>query len=466
MKKTTIAQNNKTTAPLNLLLKVEDRSLADAIKGSSISNRWNVFIAQPKEDIFSQIKKHEVQAILTDADKEKKKTLLSLKKLKNFDSLLDVILLGESISSDAVVDLINQGVTDFLPRPLKLEALDKILKKISEKRSIRQETFQLEKELEKKYLFQGMIGKSPHMLEVFALIDNISRYFTSVLITGETGSGKELVARALHNLSGIGQKKFIICDCVSIPENLFESELFGYVKGAFTGADKDKKGLFEEANGGIIFLDEIGEIPLSVQAKLLRVLEQHQFRPLGSNQNRKVDVKVIAATSRDLRERAQTGSFREDLFHRLNKVEIHLPPLWKRPEDIPLLVRHFLEQYSKKFQKEIRGVSRPVQKLFLHYNWPGNVRELENVLERASMLCTKEFIDISDLPKYLQKISPKQQAVPFLDREHLSTLDEIEKEYITFLLKKTKNNLKSAAKILNISRTTLYNKIKKYNIPH
>jgi len=465
MKVPTLAQNDRTKATLNLLLNVKDRSLADAIKGSSISNRWNVFIAQLEEDIFSQIKKHEIQAILTDADKKKKKTLLSLKKLKKFDSLLDVILLGETLSPDAVVDLINQGVTDFLPRPLKLEALDETLKKISEKRSIRQETFRLEKELEKKYLFQGMIGKSPHMLEVFALIDNVSRYFTSVLITGETGSGKELVARALHALSGIDRKKFIICDCVSIPENLFESELFGYVKGAFTGADRDKKGLFEEADGGIIFLDEIGEIPLSVQAKLLRVLEQHQFRPLGSNKNRKVDVRVIAATSRDLRERSQTGSFREDLFHRLNKVEIHLSPLWKRPEDIPLLVRHFIDLYSKKFQKEIRGISRKVQKLFLYYNWPGNVRELENVLERASMLCKKEFIDINDLPKSLQRISPKQQAVPFLDREHLSTLDDIEKEYITFLLKKTKNNLKSTAKILNISRTTLYNKIKKYNIP-
>jgi len=466
MKDSTPVRIDNPRDKLNLLLIGEDPAPFYSIQDSSISNHWNVSFANPREDVFSRIREDEIQTIIIDEEKKRKRALTLLRRLKAFDSLLDVIYISESMSREAVVNLINQGVTDFLTKPLRLDLLEKTLRKISDKRSIRQETFRLEKELEKKYVFQGMIGKSPHMLEVFSLIDNISKHFTSVLITGETGSGKELVARAISSLSGIEDNKFIICDCVAIPENLFESELFGYVRGAFTGADRDKKGLFEEANKGIIFLDEIGEIPLSVQAKLLRVLEQHQFRPLGSNRNTKVEVKVIAATSRDLREGTKAGSFREDLFHRLNKVEIHLPPLWKRTEDIPYLVRHFLDQHSQKFQKKIRGISRPVQKLFLYYQWPGNVRELENVLERAAMLCTKEFIDIGDLPDYLQKISSQKLAVPFLDRENLSTLDEIEKEYIMFLLKKTNNNLKSTAKILNISRTTLYNKIKKYTIPH
>lgn len=304
------------------------------------------------------------------------------------------------------------------------------------------------------------------MLEVFSLIENISKYFTSVLITGETGAGKEMAARAIYNLSHTNNKKFIICDCVAIPENLFESELFGYTKGAFTGADKNKKGLFEEADGGIIFLDEIGEIPLSIQTKLLRVLEHHQFRPLGSNENRKVEVKVITATSRNLRECSKSGTFRLDLFHRLNKIEIHLPPLRERPEDIPLLVRYFLNRYSKQFSKLLKGVSRQVQKLFLQYRWPGNVRELENVLESASMLCKKEFIDFGDLPKYLQDFSPSAHEIPFINKERLSTLEELEKEYILYLLKTTETNLRKTAKILNISRTTLYNKLKKYNIEH
>lgn len=303
------------------------------------------------------------------------------------------------------------------------------------------------------------------MLEIFTLIENIAKYFTSVLITGETGTGKEMVARAIHHLSPTKNKPLVICDCVSIPETLFESELFGYVKGAFTGADKNKKGLFEEAHEGIIFLDEIGEIPVSVQAKLLRVLENHQFRPLGSNENKTVDVRVIAATSQNLRECIKNNTFREDLFHRLNKVEIHLPPMRERLEDLPLLVRYFLHRCNKKFSREIKGVSRQAQKLFLKYDWPGNVRELENVLESASILCKKDFIDIIDLPKYLRDFLPSKSNLTFINRENLTTLESLEKEYITYLLKISNNNLRKTAKVLGISRTTLYNKLSKYNIP-
>jgi len=302
------------------------------------------------------------------------------------------------------------------------------------------------------------------MLEIFSLIQNIAQYFTSVLITGETGTGKELVARAIHKLSGTKNRKFIVCDCVAIPENLFESELFGYTKGAFTGADQDKRGLFETAHEGIIFLDEIGEIPLSIQAKLLRVLEHRQFRPLGSNEVRSVEVRVIAATSRNLREGIKKGDFREDLFHRLNKVEIPLQPLRKKPEDIPLLVRHFLNIFGKNLSKDIKGISRQVQKLFQKYPWPGNVRELENVLESASILTKKDYIDIADLPKYCQEYYDSLDQIPLIEREELSTLEDLEKDYIIHILKLAENNLRQAAKILDISRTTLYSKLRKYGI--
>ncbi|MFP4081417.1 MAG: sigma 54-interacting transcriptional regulator [Candidatus Aminicenantes bacterium] len=448
---------------MNLLLMCRDSSLNKRIKNSSLANLWNIVCGYPEQDMLSCIKKNQIHVVLLEAKKEQASSLLS--RLKKFDSLLDVVILGENFSSEEVMDLIHHGATDFLAAPFQLDSLEQTLNKISNKRNLRKETLRLEKKLEKKYYFHGMIGKSPYMLEVFSLIENISKYFISVLITGETGTGKEMAARAIHNLSSTRTKRFVVCDCVSVPESLFESELFGYMKGAFTGAHRNKKGLFEEADGGIIFLDEMGEIPLPVQAKLLRVLEHHQFRPLGSNQTRRVDVKVIAATSRNLRQCIQTGSFREDLFHRLNKVEVHLPPLRERPEDIPLLARHFLGQYRMQFSKELKGISRQVQKLFRQYRWPGNVRELENVLERAAMLCQKDFIGMEDLPKYLQDVSPSAHKIPFLDKNRLSTLDELEKEYIAYLLKTTGRNLRKTAKILDISRTTLYNKLKKYNIP-
>jgi len=255
-----------------------------------------------------------------------------------------------------------------------------------------------------------------------------------------------------------------VCDCVAVPENLFESELFGYTKGAFTGADQDKKGLFEAADKGIIFMDEIGEIPVSTQAKLLRVLEQRQFRPLGSNETRTVDIRFLAATSKDLREGIKKGTFREDLFHRLNKVEIFLHPLRKRTEDIPLLVRHFIHIYSRDLSKDLKGISREAQKLFHKYSWPGNVRELENVLESASILTRKNYIDIPDLPKYLREFYDSLDKIPYIEKEELSTLEDLEKDYISHVMKLTENNLRKTAKILDISRTTLYSKLKKYGI--
>jgi DNA-binding NtrC family response regulator len=451
---------------LNLLILDEDTSPYEAINQSSLGSDLGLYFAPPDEDTFTVIQKNNIHALMIDLDKDEAQGRKLIDRFKQFDPLLDVIVIGKPLHAEKVVSLINQGATTYLKKPLHTETLEEIFSEIINKRILRRETFLLEKKLEKKYFFHNIIGKSPYMLEIFALIDKVAKYFTSILITGETGTGKEMVARAIHDLSSSKDIKLVICDCVSIPENLFESELFGYVRGAFTGADKNKKGLFEEAKEGIIFLDEIGEIPLSIQAKLLRVLEQHEFRPLGSNETRKVDVKVIAATSRNLRECIKKGTFREDLFHRLNKVEIHLPPLRERSEDIPILMRHFLDMYSKKFKKDLKGVSQHVQKLFQKYEWPGNVRELENVLERAAILAKSHFIDINDLPEYLQESAPPSTKLPFIGREHLSTLDELEKEYIIYLLDLVDNNMKKTAKILNISRTTLYNKLKKYNISH
>lgn len=454
------------SSSLNLLIIDKDLSLYDTIKHSPLIDDFNIYFSETYAEMISFIKKNNIHVILADIDRDKGSGEQFLNKLKEFDALLDVILVGQRQDPDHVLSLINQGATDYMTRPIQMNALLKALKNIVEKKTLRRETFLLERRLEKKYSFYGIIGKSPYMLEIFSLIEKIAKYFTSVLVTGETGTGKELVARAVHDLSDAAHKDLVICDCVSIPENLFESELFGYVKGAFTGADRTKKGLFEEADQGIIFLDEIGEIPLPTQAKLLRVLENHEFRPLGSNETKRVTVRVIAATNWNLRDRVKDGSFREDLFHRLNKVEIHLPPLRERKEDISLLVRYFLNHYAKKFSKELKGVSREVQKLFHRYNWTGNIRELENVLERAAILTKKEFIDMADLPSYLQEAASPAEHIPFIIEEKLSTLEDLEKDYITYLLKINRNNLKKTASILKISRTTLYNKLDKYNITH
>ena len=451
-------------AQTNLLIISDDFSLYETVKKAPVGVDLNVFFSQTDDDYLAVVRENGIRVVLADSGDSLAAGLLVMKKIKAFDRLIDVLIGGDPIGHEAVLDIIHAGATDFVPKPFERDILQDILRRISRKRELRRETLHLEKKLERKYVFQGLISRNPYMLEIFGLIENIAKYFSSVLVTGETGTGKEVVARAIHALSPYRAKPLVICDCASIPENLFESELFGYKKGAFTGADKDKRGMFEEADGGVIFLDEIAEIPVAIQAKLLRVLENHEFRPLGANENTAVEVRVLAATNRDLAEMVRAGTFREDLFHRLNKVVIDLPPLRERLEDIPLLIRHFLQSASRNFSKNVRGVSREVQKLFLKYGWPGNIRELANVLESAAMLCKKDFIDVANLPKYLRDYIQPQGAIAFAGRGHLSSLDDLEKDYIVYLLKVAKGNMRQTAKILGISRTTLYNKLAKYKI--
>ncbi|MBW1935578.1 MAG: sigma-54-dependent Fis family transcriptional regulator [Deltaproteobacteria bacterium] len=454
-------------APEFKLLVISDSpSAGKKLQDSGLPETRHILYSPLRKDIPGLLEKEGVHVVLIHLDLRRRKSeaLRLLKKIKDFDALIDVLIADSPSGQEDAMKWIAEGATEVVPRPIRPETLRRILAEISRKRALRRDTLRLEQKLEKKYTFHGIIGRCPHMLETFSLIRKIASYFTSVLITGETGTGKELVARAIHKLSGTKNKRLVVCDCVAIPESLFESEFFGYVKGAFTGADRDKKGLFEIADQGIIFLDEIGEIPVSVQAKLLRVLEHRQFRPLGSNETRSVNVRVLAATSKNLREGIRRNTFREDLFHRLNKVEIHLLPLRKKPEDIPLLARHFLALNSKRLSKELKGLSLEVQKLFHAYPWPGNVRELENVLESASVITRKNYIDIPDLPRYLQEYHSSLDRISFIEREDLSSLEELEKNHILHILKVTENNIRRAAGILGISRTTLYSKLKKYGL--
>jgi DNA-binding NtrC family response regulator len=449
----------------NLLIIGQVPALYDLLKDSPAAAEFRLLFCATDGDILGFTKDNGVRIALLDSAEAEPDDLALLETLKRFDPLLNVIIIGPPGHPEEMLDWIHRGASDFLSRPLTPSTIQAALQKVIEKRELRRETFLLEKKLEKKYIFQGLVSKNPYMYEIFGLIENVAKFFTSVLISGETGTGKDLVARAIHALSDTRNRRLVVCDCASIPENLFESELFGYVRGAFTGADRTKKGLFEDAHEGVIFLDEIGEIPLPIQSKLLRVLENRQFRPLGSNEVKYVNVRVIAATNRDLASCIKTGSFRDDLYHRLNRIEIHIPPLRERTEDIPLLIRYILDTINRTFRKNVKGVSRDVQKLFLRYDWPGNVRELENVLQSAAMVTKKDFIDHGDLPKNLREAAPARGKAPFLGGEKLATLDELEKEYIAHVLKVAGHNLKKAASILSISRTTLYNKLAKYDLP-
>jgi len=447
---------------MNLLILAEKLDFYLPLKEFLSSKGFGVYYSSKKDNFYLIIKEKEIKVVLLDLIEEETKDFSLLKSIKNFDPLIEIIIAGDRIPASKIAEAIKLGATDYLTKPVEIEKFYSILEKIQKKILLRKSTYELEKELVQKYVFEGMVGKNPQMLEVFSLIERVSKYPVSVLITGETGTGKEMVARAIHNLSPRRNKKFIICDCTSIPETLFESELFGYLKGAFTGADKSKDGLFKEADGGTIFLDEIAEIPVSIQSKLLRVLEEHQFRPLGSTKNVKVDVRIICATSRDLRESIKKGDFREDLFHRINVVEIKLPPLRERKEDIPLLWSYFLEKFNKKFEKKVLGISQRAKKVLLNYPWPGNVRELENTIERAVMLCEDKFIDLKDLPDSLKNYEYGEEIL-YPIHSNL-TLEELEKIYIISVLKKTKNNKQRAAKLLGLSRPALYRKLKKYNI--
>jgi DNA-binding NtrC family response regulator len=364
----------------------------------------------------------------------------------------EVILITGCYSAESAVDAIRKGAADYLTKPLSLAQLRERIGGLIAEYERRQRALQLDGELLKTCRFEGMVGRSPLMLEVFARIRRAAPHFKTALITGATGTGKELVALALHQLSPVSSARFAVCNSSAIVETLFESELFGHVKGAFTGAAQDKAGLFEYASGGTVFLDEIGDLPLATQTKLLRVLETREFQRVGSPAPRKADVRVIAATNRDLREMVEQKLFREDLFYRLSMLEIHLPRLADRKEDLPLLERHFIERFAAEYLKSIRGITQRGQTVLHRYSWPGNVRELENVLGHACMMCEGDLIDVHDFPDNL--VSPAHAGKS--GDEDLCPMAEVHRRHALRVLAAVQGNKAEAARILGIHRATLY----------
>jgi two-component system response regulator AtoC len=379
-----------------------------------------------------------------------------------------VIMMSAFGTIDKALEAMKLGAYDFITKPFKTDEVYLALKKAEERENLRRENFLLKKQIQKissKAKFGNMIGNSQAMQAVFTIGFKAAQYNTTVLIIGESGTGKELVAKGIHYESPRADKPLVPVNCGGIPETLLESELFGYVKGAFTGADRNKKGLFQEANGGTIFLDEIGELPLPLQVKLLRVLQESEVRPIGGARDEKVDVRVIAATARDLFAEVKAGRFREDLFYRLNVLQIDLPPLRERTGDIPLLCQFFLEQFKEQFGKDLQGISPGAMSLLVEHQWPGNVRELINTVERAVVLADKRIILPENLPTEMGVKRGSSRMDDFFEGFSLKKAQKImEKRLITRALESTGGNRTQTAKLLEISHPSLLSKMRTYQI--
>ncbi|WP_457575069.1 sigma-54-dependent transcriptional regulator [Desulfolithobacter sp.] len=372
-----------------------------------------------------------------------------------------IILITAFGDIDEAVRLINRGAYDYIIKPFKMEQLLIAVNRAAAELAMRQKIQELEQITRDRCQLHDLVGRSPAMLRLFHFIERIANSAGTVLLEGETGTGKEVIARAIHRASVRSKAPFVAVNCAAIPEGLLESELFGHVRGAFTDATTDKRGLFVEASGGTILLDEIGEMPLAVQAKILRVLQERQVRPVGSNQSIPMDARVIAATNRNLREEAGQGRFREDLYYRLNIFKIEVPPLRERREDIPLLINAFLNRHEQAGIQAV--VSREAMRFFLDYPWPGNIRELENVIERCVFLAENGVITLQDLPP--EMLESFQTPVHFFDKEPIQPLAELEERYIRHVLDRCGGNKQKAATLLGINRKTILRKLKKQQVP-
>jgi len=379
-----------------------------------------------------------------------------------------IIMMSAYGTIDTAIEAMKLGAYDYISKPFKTDEVYLTLKKAEERESLRQENVQLKeriKKIEASYHFGNLVGKSEKMRSMFRIAAKAAQFKTTVLLLGDSGTGKELIARAIHFEGQRSNSPLVPVNCGGIPDTLLESELFGYKKGAFTGADRNKNGLFQEAEGGTIFLDEIGELPLSLQVKILRVLQENEIRMVGDSKSMKIDVRVIAATAKDLEKEVKKGTFREDLFYRLNVLTIKIPPLRDRSEDIPLLCEHFIKRFNTALGKNITGIVPAAMSRLLEYNWPGNVRELENAIERAAVLAEDALLLPEHFPVALGPQSGQDQIDEFFDGHSLKAAQKLmEKKLITKALKKTGGNRTQAARLLEISHPSLLSKIKRYGI--
>ncbi|RMG01921.1 MAG: sigma-54-dependent Fis family transcriptional regulator [Acidobacteria bacterium] len=444
------------------VLIVEDEELMRVILEELLKGEgYEVFTAEDGESAIEIFSVEDIDLIVTDIRMQGMDGLELLDKLKSIDENALVIIITAYSSVDSAIAALRKGAYDYITKPFVNEELLKTIRNALRQRELFRENRYLRRELNKHYSFSEIIGTSESLQNVFRLVEKISATNSTVLIQGESGTGKELIARAIHHNSLRADKPFIAVNCGALPETLLESELFGYVRGAFTDAKSDRKGLFRSAEGGTIFLDEVSEMPPSLQVKLLRALQEHEVTPVGSNIPIKFDARIIAATNKNLEDEVKSGRFREDLFYRLNVIEINLPPLRERKEDIPLLARHFIKKLSKQQGIPEKKIPRDVMLALTAYNWPGNVRELENAIERAFILSQSEQVELDCLPAKIVDYSKNSMEI----RDPLGyrpTLEEMERRYIFEVLRSTNYDKAEAAQILGIDLSTLYRKLKRY----
>ncbi|NWG01840.1 MAG: sigma-54-dependent Fis family transcriptional regulator [Syntrophaceae bacterium] len=427
--------------------------LSDVLRGEGFS----VHTLNDSLEASQWLKKEDFDVIITDLKMKGLKGLDLLEEAKQVAPLTPVIIITAFGTIESAIKAMKMGAYDYITKPFQMDELTIIVKKALENRLLKKEVIRLKKEVESRYHFHRLIGKSPPMQKIYDLIERISDTSSNVLITGESGTGKELVAKAIHYNGVRKEGRFIAVNCAAIPETLLESELFGYKKGAFTDAKADKKGLIFEAHEGTLFLDEITEMPLTLQAKLLRMIEEKEVRPLGDTNSYPIDVRIISTSNRDIESSIKQGRFREDLYYRLKVIDIEMPPLRERKEDIPLLIQHFIKKFSEEMKKNISGISEETLKRLLNYPWPGNVRELENVIQRAITLTRYETILLEDLPITLTV--EKEESLIEKGAKERYTIDQLEREYIKRVLLEAGGNKSKAAEILGLDRKTLYRKL-------
>jgi len=418
---------------------------------------YRVFDVATAAEALEQLESEPVDVVLLDILLPDQDGVEVLRKIKESNPDLQVIMMTGNATVQNAIASMKLGAYDYLVKPFDLEELSILINRACEYSALRREHRLLRRELDRYARFEEFIARDEKTVAILEMVERVAPTDSTVLITGETGTGKELVARAIHRKSPRQNRPLVVVNCSALPETLLESEMFGYEKGAFTGAVRDKSGLIDMANTGTLFLDEIGDLPPSVQIKLLRVIETGDFRPVGSTKNLHANVRIIAATNRDLKKLMQEGKFREDLFYRLNVIHIHIPPLRERPKDIPALVEFFMEKTCARFGKCVREIDPQALQLLYRYHWPGNVRELENVIERAIILSSGVRVTVKDLPLELVQQEPASE-----DLRDGKSLEAIEREHILRILRETGGNKTRAAEILGITKKTLYAKLRRY----
>ncbi len=445
----------------NILIVDDEKGMRDSLH-MLLRDNYNVHLAKSGKEAIKTIKSAPIDLVLLDIRLPEINGIEVLKIIKGIDESIEVIMVTAVVMVKHAVEAVRLGAYDYITKPFDIQALQEQVEKVLEKRILQQENVLLRRMIEKDFQFEKIVGKSKEIREVFKIIDDVARSNATVLITGESGTGKELVARAIHNRSPRKEKLFVAVNCAAIPENLLESELFGHERGSFTGAHERQIGKFEIANGGTLFLDEIGSMPLRMQAKLLRAIQEKEIERIGAGYPTPIDVRLISATNSDLRSAIKKYKFREDLYYRLNVIPIHLPPLRERREDIPLLVNHFLHKYNREFGKNIKGTKREAMELLVNYDWPGNIRELENLIERLLVLTKSSHIGIDRFPPEIRGELPCKPGSR--DQTLSKAVQKFEADFIRQALEKAGGKKGKAAKLLGIHRNTLLQLEKKLNI--